>query len=135
MAMSCKEYREGHPATSEDARAHVAGCAECRAFASSWDLLGAYPAIEPSAGFYRSIRRKLAPAILRFAAPIAAAAAALLVAVLLTHTPDAVKPAGPVVTEEERELVENLDLIQNYDLLRTLELVGENGSPLHEEKK
>src|SRR3982750_874372 len=107
MSMSCKEYREGHPATGEAARAHLAGCADCRAFASSWDLLSAYPAIEPSAGFARSIRRKLAPA-----------AAALLVAVLLTHHPD--KPAAPVVTaftEEERELVENLDLIQNYDLL------------------
>lgn len=133
--MSCKEYREGHPAASTEAREHRAGCAECRAFASSWDLLGSYPAIDPSAGFYRSIRRKLAPAILRFAAPIGAAAAALLVAVLLTHTSPAVKPSGPVVTEEERELVENLDLIQNYDLLRTLELVGENGSPLVEEKK
>ena len=140
MAMSCKEYREGHPAAGEAARAHLAGCADCRAFASSWDLLSvypaypAYPAIEPS-GFYRSIRRKLAPAILRFAAPLAAAAAALLVAILLTHTPEAGKPTGPVVTDEERELVENLDLIQNYDLLRTLELVGENGSPLGEEKK
>jgi hypothetical protein len=135
MAMTCKEYREGHPATSEAARAHLAGCADCRAFASSWDLLSAYPAIEPSEGFARSIRRKLAPAILRFAAPLAAAAAALLVAILLTHHPEAAKPAGPVVTEEERELVENLDLIKNYDLLRTLELVGENGSPLLEEKK
>jgi hypothetical protein len=134
MAMTCKEYREGHPATGEAARAHLAECADCRAFASSWDLLSAYPSIEPSAGFARSIRRKLAPAILRFAAPLAAAAAALLVAVLLTHHPDA-KPAVPAITEEERELVENLDLIQNYDLLRTLELVGENGSPLVEEKK
>jgi hypothetical protein len=42
---------------------------------------------------------------------------------------------GPVVTEEERELVENLELLQNYELLRTLELVGENGSPLIEDKK
>jgi hypothetical protein len=135
MAMSCKEYREGHPAVGEAARTHLAGCADCRAFASSWDLLGAYPAIEPSAGFYRSIKRKLAPAILRFAAPLAAAAAALLVAILLTHSPDASKASGPLVTDEERELVENLDLIQNYDLLRTLELVGENGSPLIEDKK
>jgi hypothetical protein len=135
MAMSCKEYREGHPATGEAARTHLAGCADCRAFSSTWDLLGVYPAIEPSASFYGSIRRKLAPAILRFAAPLAAAAAALLVAVLLTHSPETSKVSGPVVTDEERELVENLDLIQNYDLLRTLELVGENGSPLVEEKK
>jgi len=135
MAMSCKEYREGHPADGEAARAHAAGCADCRAFASSWDLLGAYPALEPSPGFSHSLRRKLAPAILRFAAPLAAAAAALLVAVLLTHHPEAAPPKAPVVTDEERELVENLDLIQNYDLLRTLELVSENGSPLVEDKK
>ncbi len=135
MAMSCKEYREGHPAAGVEAREHLAGCADCRAFASSWDLLSAYPAIDPSEGYYRSLKRKLAPAILRFAAPLAAAAAALLVAVLLTHHPEAAKPTGPVVTDEERELVENLDLIQNYDLLRTLELVGDNGSPLVEDKK
>lgn len=135
MGMSCKEYREGHPASGPDAREHLAGCADCRAFAASWDLLGNYPEIEAPAGFYRSIRRKLAPAILRFAAPLAAAAAALLVAVLLMHHPDAAKPAGPVATDEERELVENLDLIQNYELLKTLELVGENGSPLVEDKK
>ena len=71
MRMSCKEYREGHPAAGEAAREHLAGCADCRAFASSWDLLAAYPAIEPSEGFGRAIRRKLAPAILRFAAPLA----------------------------------------------------------------
>ena len=134
--MTCREYREGHPSPSEAAQAHAAGCAECRTFARSWDLLENYPALKPSEGFYQGIRRKLAPAILRFAAPIAAAAAALLVAVLLTHTPAAnVNPPAPLVTEEERELVENLDLLQNYDLLRTLELVGENGSPLVEEKK
>ena len=52
-----------------------------------------------------------------------------------THPAPPAAPTGPVVTEEERELVENLELLQNYDLLRTLELVGENGSPLIEEKK
>jgi hypothetical protein len=136
MSMTCEQFRQGHPSSEEAARAHAAGCAECRAFARSWDLLGDYPAIEPSAGYFRGVRRKLAPAILRFAAPLAAAAAALLVAVLLAHTPQATQTvAGPAVTEEERELVENLDLIQNYELLRTLELVGENGSPLVEEKK
>lgn len=134
--MTCSEFRQGHPSKDEAARAHMAGCAECRTFAQAWDLLGEYPVIEPSAGYFRGVRRKLAPAILRFAAPIAAAAAALLVAVLLMHTPQATQTvSGPVVTEEERELVENLELLQNYDLLKTLELVGENGSPLVEDKK
>ncbi|MBI3855602.1 MAG: hypothetical protein HY293_07915 [Planctomycetes bacterium] len=135
MGMTCSEYRQGHPSGDEAARAHLASCAECRAFNRSWDLLREYPAIEPQAGFFRGIRRKLQPAILRFAAPLAAAAAGLLMALLLTHPSGTPAPAAPVVTEEERELVENLDLLQNYDLLRTLELVGENGSPLIEEKK
>lgn len=135
MGMTCSEYRQGHPSRDEAARAHEAGCADCREFARSWDLLREYPAIEPSEGFYQAIRRKMAPAILRFAAPLAAAAAAVLMAVLLTHPTGSIKPAAPQVTEEERELVENLDLIQHYELLRTLELVGDNGSPLIEEKK
>ena len=100
-----------------------------------------FPASAPAAiasnrsSFFRSVRRKLQPAVLRFAAPLAAAAAALLVALLLTHPARPAAPSAPVVTEEERELVENLELLQNYDLLRTLELVGENGSPLIEDKK
>lgn len=136
MAMTCNDYRERHPLQDEAARAHLAACPDCRAFSKSWDLLLEYPAIEGPAGFLGSIRRKLAPAILRFAAPVAAAAAALLVALLLTHAPapTSTSPA-PTVTEEERELVENFDLLENYDLLRTLELVGENGSPLVEDKK
>ncbi len=136
MSMTCTQFREGHPSKDEAARAHQAQCAECGIFARAWDLLGEYPPIEPSAGFFRSVRRKLSPAILRFAAPLAAAAAALLVAILLSHAPAAKQPpSGPVVTDEERELVENLDLIQNYELLRTFELMTENGSPLVEEKK
>jgi len=136
MSMTCTQFREGHPSKDEAARDHQAQCAECRTFARAWDLLGEYPSIEPSAGFFRSVRRKLSPAILRFAAPLAAAAAALLVAILLVHGPAAKQtPSGPAVTDEERELVENLDLIQNYELLRTFELMTENGSPLVEEKK
>ena len=135
MGMTCNEFRQGHPSGSEAARAHQTECADCREFDRSWDLLREYPEIRPSAGFFRAVRRKLQPAILRFAAPVAAAAAALLVALLLTRPTAPKVPVGPVVTEEERELVENLELLQNYDLLRTLELVGENGSPLIEEKK
>ena len=132
--MTCTEYRQGHPSRDEAARAHEAQCADCRTFARSWDLLSDYPAIEPPAGFLQAVRRKLAPAVLRFAGPLAAAAAALLVALLLTR-PTSTTPTVPAVTEEERELVENLDLLQNYELLRTLELVGDNASPLTEEKK
>ena len=132
MAMDCRQYKEDHPSASADARAHEASCAACREFACCWDLLREYPSILPSEGFVRGIRRKLAPRILRFAAAVSAAAAVLLVAVVLWHTPAAKQD---LVTDEERELVENLDLLQNYDLLRTLELVGENGSTILEEKK
>ena len=135
MAMKCEEVRQLHPGFNEAARAHLAQCAECRAFEESWDLLREYTGLKAPAGFYRGVRRKLAPAILRFAAPLAAAAAVLLVALLLTHPSSNSHPTVATVTEEERELVENLELLQNYDLLRTLELVGENGSPLTEEKK
>jgi hypothetical protein len=136
MGMTCDQFRQGHPSLEEAARAHQAQCPDCATFARAWDLLGEYPSIEPSEGFLWSLRRKLTPSILRFAAPLAAAAAALLVALLLSHVPFVRQaPPGPVVTDEERELVENLDLIQNYELLRTFELVTENGSPLVEEKK
>jgi len=133
--MTCNEYRQGHPALSDAARAHEAQCAECREFARSWELLKEYPAIEPRAGFLHGIRRRLSPAVLRFAAPLAAAAAVLLLALLITHPAKTTTPVGPAVTEEERELVDNLDILKNYDLLRTFELVSENGSPLLEEKK
>lgn len=134
MPMSCREYREAHPAATPEARAHLVSCADCRAFQESWELLKAYPPVAESPGFLTELRRKLAPRILRFAAPVAAAAAVLLVAVVLQlHGP----PPGPSsdVTAEERELVENLELLQNYELLKTLELVGDSSSPVVEVRK
>lgn len=115
--MSCEKYKE----TGD--KAHLASCAECR----TWEALRAYPEIAPSSDFFRGIRRKLAPRILRFAAPFAAAAAVLLLAVVLKLHP--APPAPPTVqaTEEERELVENLEILENFELLRSLEFIGENG--------
>lgn len=132
--MTCAQYKEGHPAASAEARAHAASCADCRAFAKAWDLLGAAPELAPSKGFFRGIRRKLAPRILRFAAPIAAAAALLLIAVVLRVAPAPV-PTVPQATEEERELVENLEILQNYELLRSLEFTTESSSVVSEERK
>lgn len=129
--MSCREYRESHPAGTAEARAHEASCAECRAFQASWELLKAYPPIGAGPGFLAGLRRKLAPRILRFAAPVAAAAAVLLVAVVLQLHPPPAAPASDV-TAEERELVENLDLLQNYELLRTFEIVGDASSSVVE---
>ncbi len=131
--MDCKEYRKTHPGGSEEARAHLERCADCRAFAGTWDLLKEYPGIEPSPGFIAGVRRRLSPARLRLLASAAALAAALLVAVVLFESPrETAKP--PVATEEELELAENLDLLEDYDLIDTLELVSETRSPLFEEK-
>lgn len=97
-----------------------------RAQARSWELLSLYPELEPGPGFLRGVYRKLAPSIIRFAAPFLGAAAALLVAILLMTDR---------ASDEERELVDNLELLENYELLKTLELVRDAGSPLMEEKK
>lgn len=124
--MSCERFRETGDKT------HLASCADCR----TWELLRAYPPIEPSAGFFRGVRRKLAPRILKFTAPLAAAAAVLLVAVVLTLHP--APPAGPSAapaTDEERELVENLEILENYELLRALEFAGDASPILGEERK
>ena len=124
--MSCDRFRE----TGD--RTHLASCADCRI----WDALRAYPAIEPSPGFFRGVRRKLAPRILAFTAPFAAAAAVLLVAVVLTlHPAPPAGPAGTPATDEERELVENLEILQNYELLRSLEFTGESSPVLAEDRK
>ena len=124
--MSCEQFRK----TGD--RAHLASCAECR----TWEALRLYPEIAPSAGFFRAVRRKLAPRILRFTAPLAAAAAVLMVAVVLTLQPaPSAGPTAAPATEEERELVENLEILQNYDLLRSFEFTGDSASPLGEDRK
>ncbi len=129
--MDCTRFRETHPAAAPEAQAHLAACAGCRAFAAAWESLSDYPELEPGPGFLAGVRRKLAPRILRFAAPVAAAAAALLVALVLWIQ----GPVRPEATAEERELVENLELLENYELLKTLEIVGETSSPLLEDRK
>jgi hypothetical protein len=122
MKVDCAAFREAHPAGLPGGAEHLAACPECRAFAASWELLREYPPIPASPDFLRGIRRKLAPRILRFAAPLAAAAAVLLLSVVLFLQPPP-KPASAPVTELERELVENLELLQNFELARTYELV------------
>jgi hypothetical protein len=134
--MTCAEFKNRHPAQGEGERAHLASCGSCREYGRTWELLKEYPSVQPGPQFYGALRRKLAPRILRFAAVISAAAAALLVAVVLRHSPVPVQiPKGEIPSTEEREIVENWDLLQNYELLRTLELVGDTRSPLAEEKK
>ena len=133
--MDCREYREAHPGETEEARAHMESCADCRSFRRTWDLLREYPSLEPGPSFLKGVRAKLAPSILRFAAPLGAMAAALLVAVVLYFRPGPVSGPPEGVTEEQRELADNLDLLENMDLLRALEFVGDSVSPLMENPK
>jgi hypothetical protein len=131
--MNCEKLREAYPVQTDEGRDHLSSCAGCRAFARAWELLGQYPSLTPGPGFLQGIRRKLAPRVLRFAAPLAAAAAALLVAAVLWLVPGR-RPPEPA-SPEELELVENLELLEDYELLKTLELVGDSPVPLLEERK
>ncbi len=133
--MDCEEYRRAHPAESGEAREHLESCPGCRSFRRAWEIIGEYPEAEPRPDFMRGLRAKLTPLILRFAAPLAAAAAALLVAVVLHLRPADVGRRPEAITEEQRELAENLDLLENIDLLRALEFVGDSVSPFMENPK
>lgn len=130
MNKSCQEFRDRHPCPAEADRAHEASCGECRSFAAAWELLREYPEIQASPRFLAGVRRRLAPAVLRYLAPLAAAAAALLLSLVVFHGP------GPDrITEEERELVENLEILENFDLLRSFEVVDGNASSLLEDRR
>ncbi|MBI2901042.1 MAG: zf-HC2 domain-containing protein [Planctomycetes bacterium] len=112
---------------------HLKECGSCRReeqeLRRTWELLDNYPAIEPSPGFAaRIMARVRRPLILRFLAPIAAAAAVVVVSLLLFLPRTSVKPVPPQATEEERELVENLDLLENLDTLATLEMVADESA-------
>ena len=134
--MTCEQVRQMHPDLSQEARSHLAGCSECRAFVDAWEMLREAPEIAPNADFLQGVRRKLSPPILRFAGPLAAVAAVLLVAVVLFLRSE--PPTGPStagVTDEERELVEHLEVLQNYELLSTLELLNETPPLVVEERK
>jgi hypothetical protein len=133
--MDCREYREAHPEEPEAARAHLESCPDCRSFRRTWDLIREYPSIEAGPGFVKGVRGKLSPSILRFAAPLAAMAAALLVAVVLYFLPVAGTGTPEVITDEQREIAENLELLENLDLLKALEFVADGTSPFLENPK
>ena len=125
--MICREFREIHPAQTAESQVHVSDCAECRAYIRSWEILSEYPAIAPSPDFARGIRRKLSSRVLRFMAPLAAGAAALLISSVIFFGPSR---TVDIVSAEERELVENLELIEDYELLSMLEWVSDGESAL-----
>ena len=123
--MTCRDFREVHPDLDVAARRHLDGCVECRTLVRTWELLGELESIRPRPGFLSRLRRRLAPRRVRLLAPLGAAAAALLVAVVVFQQP---VPATPA----ERELVENLEILENLELLQSLELLSEDTWPLGE---
>lgn len=97
---------------------HIQECADCRGLASVWERLDefAVPAVSPDfdARLYARIAREEARLLgwrrwlWRPVAPLAVAAAAVAVAVLLLHspgTPDAAKQASPTSNNAEIEQV------------------------------
>ena len=125
--MNCRDFREVHPDLDDSARRHLDGCAGCRGLVRTWDLLGELGTIRPRPGFFSRIRRRIAPRRVRLLAPLGAAAAALLVAVMVFQQHPA--PASRV----EQELVENLELLENMELLQSLDLVSDDAWLLGEE--
>lgn len=115
--------------TRAELKEHLRSCGACREeeriLRGTWVLLGHYPSIEPSAGFLRGIQARLRrPLLWKIVAPLAAAAAAVVISVVVFVSPPATVTEPPV-TEEERELVENLDLLEDYELVSALEMMAD----------
>ncbi len=119
---------------------HVTACAACgrelAVLRGTWDLLKAYPPIEAdvAGAVQRRIRNPFARA-LRILAPLAAAAAILIVATAVFLSPpggatDSVEVEVGKLAPEDRALLtelakdEDRELIENLELLRALEFVG-----------
>lgn len=150
--MNCEQARGrlaafDDTASATEVREHLAECEACRAEArahrETWHLLQASAWVVPSAGFLRGVRDKAVASrsrVLRFLAPVAAAAAAILVAVLSMRQSPVPAPANPVAAAAEHELSrlspedrhlfdalndeETWALVENLDVLQALDIVG-----------
>lgn len=148
--MNCEQVREHLPAVADgsgpvEAKAHVESCAACqdevRLHRETWRLMLASPTVKASEGFGRAVRQKVhgrANRILWFIAPLAAAAAIILVA-LVALKGDAPPPEDPAVAverevqkmpEADRVLFNELtadestwELVEYFDTLRAADLV------------
>lgn len=120
---------------ADEVRKHLERCPACKleterlsAAGRFFDKLGG---IEPAGNFTaRVMRRALsAPArpatsrlrILRRLAPVAAAAAILIVLTLWLVAPT----SGPELTPVEEEIVQNLEVLENLELLEEMEILSE----------
>lgn len=140
MEVNCKharqllsEHVDGRLAgpLRRDLENHLTACVSCREEEQSlrvtWELLGNYPTIEPSPNFFMKLRAKLRRPAWKVLGPIVAVAAAVVLTVGL-FVAQGGSPKVPVVTDEERELAENLELLENYDTLSTLELIADESA-------
>lgn len=127
-------------ADREGLLAHLEGCGECRrqyeVQAAAWKLLLEYPKIE--ADLVPALRRRISSPVgrvLRWAAPIAAAAAVLLATFLIARSPGpeidpAIQAEIQKLSPEDRQLLldlsdeEERELAENLELIRSLEVLG-----------
>lgn len=135
-------------ALKAEVQSHLAACAACRGEAASlkatWELLEAYPSLEPSEGFMVGLRRKthgLRSRFLRVFAPLSAAAAVLLIVYAVTRggpaDPDAA-PASAVAAlpAPDRALLNDYadedirGVVENREFVESLETLGQLGPSL-----
>ncbi len=113
---------------------HLGECGACRKdeedLRKSWELLKLYPSVEPSPALLAKVLSRMRrPLVWKIVAPALAAAAAVAISIAVFLAPPKPNPQSPA-TDEERELVENLELLENYETLTTLEVVAdESASP------
>jgi len=147
--MNCEEARQSlHEAAGvgmDAVRGHIESCAACREEArlhhETWRMLLALPAVAPSEGFLRGVKEKTharTNRVLRFIAPLAAAAAAVILVVfaLTGNTPPldtvaAVQREVEKMAPEDRALFNALtadesawELAENLDMMRAVDIVG-----------
>ena len=140
LAMSCCEmhetlgaYLDGELSAGEREafRKHLESCSDCRRELAEqerlWAFLGSFEEAEVSIGLTRRIlegtvgpRRKAGRTRpLRWAVPVAAAAAVLVAAGVWYHfRPPDVLDAKTVAVIEKLEVLENLDILEDLDLLQ-----------------
>ncbi len=138
------EYQEGllEPKEAGAVERHLAACPACQAEAArheaTWELVGADPLVEAPPDLARRVlaeARRTAEAepaeVIRPArwhrwlvpALAAAAVAAVVAGALLLQRPSKEGPLLAGLTEEEQQVVSNLELLEDYDLLKNLDLL------------